>query len=387
MSSSMSIPEEAYEEPSEGPGDKLKGRNMPMMMRMTTTTTTKTTTAPFPPLPPTPQVLPISTIASLTHDELWHNPEFMKHVNLVSSLQELLNLQKTMLSNFCSSQHIELSGPKPVHFTGVVLPHSFKHIHVISRKAKRPNKLLPSILWMWEDCKTDPLVGMSSSKMSRPPMQHAVCHEDSSMLSEAEWKVICQSATVIIHSNLDPLTPAAQAGAHQSHKKMEYEADMTLGLVLQDEVTWKQHDTTATPVDSHTSSPSNLEGFQTTSDSDFKGHPPPPNAPSTKTAPHKPCLKPVLHKRSTPTWSTGTDNRERPDEDTFTQPQPTNSSVLVASTMDDGSDADPQAAKEDIIRAIATVGKSEQLSKEGIQDVIANSYVSGGWSVNQAKSK
>ena len=41
-----------------------------------------------------PSGLPISKFSSLTHDELQHNPEFMRYVNLVGSLQELLNMQQ-----------------------------------------------------------------------------------------------------------------------------------------------------------------------------------------------------------------------------------------------------------------------------------------------------
>jgi hypothetical protein len=139
---------------------------------------------------------------------------------------------------------------------------------------------------MWENCKTDPsVVGMSSSKVSCPPMQCAIHHEDRSLLSEAEWKVIHHSVTFVICSNLDH--PCCPSQAHQPHKKMhfkcyflmewtlalhklkslppllslcagEYKADMTLSLALQDKVTCKQCNTTATPIDSHTLSPSNL---------------------------------------------------------------------------------------------------------------------------------
>ena len=42
--------------------------------------------------------LPIETIARLTHDELRHNPEFMKHLSLVDAL--LLNAQLTPSSEF-----------------------------------------------------------------------------------------------------------------------------------------------------------------------------------------------------------------------------------------------------------------------------------------------
>jgi hypothetical protein len=207
-------------------GDKLRGRNTPTMRMMTRNKDNDynyslPSPAPHPPSVITsassqtlavPSVtisqlssLPISTIASLTHDELWHNPEFMKHVNLVSLLQELLNLQKTMLSNFCcesppshclcSSLMCFFLAAKPLSTSSSLAPSqsasqvlsSLVHSNTFMSfpcKAKCPNKFLPSILWMWEDCKTDPLVGMSSSNMSRPPMQHAICHEDSSMLSE-----------------------------------------------------------------------------------------------------------------------------------------------------------------------------------------------------------
>ena len=51
-----------------------------------------------------PSGLPISKISSLTHDELWHNPEFMWYVKLMVSLQDLLNLrQKPTLPLDCES--------------------------------------------------------------------------------------------------------------------------------------------------------------------------------------------------------------------------------------------------------------------------------------------
>ncbi|KAN0135291.1 hypothetical protein V8E53_006856, partial [Lactarius tabidus] len=301
MSSSTSIPEEAYEEPSEGPlegwgqaereehtynnedddEDEDNDYNYslpspaPHPPSVITSASSQTLAVPSVTISQ-PSGLPISTITSLTHDELRHNPEFMKHVNLVSLLQELLNLRKTAPSNFCSKPLSTSSSLAPIQSASQVSP-SLVHSNTFMSfpcKAKCPNKFLPSILWTWEDCKTDPSVGMSSSNMSRPPI-------------EAEWKAICQSVMVIICSNLDPLTPAAQARAHQSRKKMyfkhyfpiewslalceleslahllslcarEYKADMTLGSVLQDEVTCKQHDAAATHVDSHTSSPSNL---------------------------------------------------------------------------------------------------------------------------------
>src|SRR5882757_7938467 len=41
-----------------------------------------------------PSGLAIEVIARLTHDELTQNPEFMKYVDMVSHLQELLNLRR-----------------------------------------------------------------------------------------------------------------------------------------------------------------------------------------------------------------------------------------------------------------------------------------------------
>jgi hypothetical protein len=41
-----------------------------------------------------PSRLPVTKIVCLTHDELLLNPEFVKEMNLVDSLQELLNLQE-----------------------------------------------------------------------------------------------------------------------------------------------------------------------------------------------------------------------------------------------------------------------------------------------------
>jgi hypothetical protein len=41
-----------------------------------------------------PSGLPVTKIACLSHDKLLLNPEFVKYVNLVDSLQELLNLRE-----------------------------------------------------------------------------------------------------------------------------------------------------------------------------------------------------------------------------------------------------------------------------------------------------
>ena len=58
-----------------------------------------------------PSGLLVDTVTGLTHDELLVNLEFVKYVSLVSSLQELINLQSgahlsSSESFFCCSCHI-----------------------------------------------------------------------------------------------------------------------------------------------------------------------------------------------------------------------------------------------------------------------------------------
>ena len=45
-----------------------------------------------------PSGLTIDTISRLTHDELWHNTEFMKQLRMVDALQELLGLRERTLA-------------------------------------------------------------------------------------------------------------------------------------------------------------------------------------------------------------------------------------------------------------------------------------------------
>ena len=132
------------------------------------------------------------------------------------------------------------------------------------RPPARPHDLPPEILWTWDDCKNDTFVGMTASNVSCPPMWHAIRHENGDVITDAEWKVICQSATLIARTHLFPLSRVSQTGAKQTRKKMyfkwyfslewaaalreleslapplslcfgEYKADHTLSGVLHDE--------------------------------------------------------------------------------------------------------------------------------------------------------
>jgi len=220
----------------------------------------------------------INTIARLTHDELTHNPEFMRNVNMVVSLQELLSLrQKSPMSNgelsplpsfyltFFSAPTAPLRpsevapGPDSGGITSLPrlpLP--------LPRPFTRPACYPQSVIWTWEDCKNDYDVGASASNLSRPPMRRAIRDERGDMISDPQWKSIRQSATIIAHSHLDVLRTSSVLAAGQPRKKKFYKrfflkewrqalvaleaaapllsicfdawkADLTLGSVMQDE--------------------------------------------------------------------------------------------------------------------------------------------------------
>ena len=59
-------------------------------------TTSLTSSLPSSSLISSPSGLAIDTIAQLTHDELYLNPEFMEYIHMVDTLQELLGLWEKM---------------------------------------------------------------------------------------------------------------------------------------------------------------------------------------------------------------------------------------------------------------------------------------------------
>ncbi|KAH9177465.1 hypothetical protein EDB89DRAFT_2064450 [Lactarius sanguifluus] len=66
----------------------------------------------------------------------------------------------------------------------------------------RPARLPPSVLWTFEDCKNDPLVGMTKSNSSRPAVHKALRHEDGTGITISQWKTIRASARAIASSAL-----------------------------------------------------------------------------------------------------------------------------------------------------------------------------------------
>ena len=85
-----------------------------------------------------------------------------------------------------------------------------------------PHNLPPEILWTWDDCKNNSFVGMTASNVSHSPMWCAICHENGNVITDAEWKAICQSAMLIACTHLFPLSCVSQTGAKQTCKKMYF---------------------------------------------------------------------------------------------------------------------------------------------------------------------
>ncbi len=258
-----------------------------------------------------PSGLPIDTIARLTHDELKHNPEFMRCLGMVNLLQELLNLRQkdapicespsftpyfslrslclfffffflastAVNSSGCSSLRpsesaSQVSGVKP----SLSLP--------FPRPLIRPACFPQSVLWTAEDCKNDPDARVTAANMSRFPMRRAIRHEDGTMITESQWKSIRQSAMLVARTHLESLTSTAPLSADQPRKKKYYKrffpkewdralreleglapllslcvgdwkADQTLGTVLQDEFDHSASPSHSVPP-SRASTPSNL---------------------------------------------------------------------------------------------------------------------------------
>jgi hypothetical protein len=228
-----------------------------------------------------PSGLPIDSIARLTHNELCYNLEFMRNVNIIVSLQELLSLRQKSLTSKC-----ELSIPIPSFFLSKLFFKAATHSDCLSslrpsesasqvinsfpslplsypRPPLRPAHYSQSVLWTWQDLKEDRNIGLSPSNPSRPRMQCVIRDEMGRMLSALEMKSIRQSAIIIACTHLEPLkTSSASAGQRRKKKFYKrhfltewlealkalevvapllslcfdnWKADLILGWVLQDE--------------------------------------------------------------------------------------------------------------------------------------------------------
>ncbi|KAN0135776.1 hypothetical protein V8E53_006416 [Lactarius tabidus] len=142
-----------------------------------------------------PSGLAVDTIAQLTHNELCHNEEFMKHIHMVDALQELLGLQEK------TSNTSGTAGSSTAVSLGALKSHS-----------------LPSF---------------------RPNKGETHLYPHPTPISEEEWKMIHQAATIVVHTILGLLDLLDVLSAGQPHKKSFFKchflndwADMTLRSVL-----------------------------------------------------------------------------------------------------------------------------------------------------------
>ncbi|KAH8980138.1 hypothetical protein EDB92DRAFT_1954218 [Lactarius akahatsu] len=152
-----------------------------------------------------PLGLPIEVITRLTHNKLTQNAEFMKYVNMVSHLQELLNVRQnpSMTANSTTISSVTTSSLCP----------SKSALQISS------DCYPASVVWTTKDCKTDPNVGGSASNLSQPPMQNTVRREDGSLISDLEWQSIRQAVFTVARSHLDPLWRDPCAIPKKMHKK------------------------------------------------------------------------------------------------------------------------------------------------------------------------
>ncbi|KAH9079143.1 hypothetical protein EDB83DRAFT_2513682 [Lactarius deliciosus] len=151
---------------------------------------------------PSPSLLPsgvsVETIAKLTHDKLLHNAEFVRQVHLVTSLQELLEFQSKTTLNVVGSLRLDCS-TRRVKGDSSNLP--LLHPRPMNRPARYPE----TVLWTLAHCKTDPDVNLSAGNKSRPSMQRAIHHKDSSLISKEDWKAMRQSAILISCTHIEML--------------------------------------------------------------------------------------------------------------------------------------------------------------------------------------
>lgn len=60
--------------------------------------------------------------------------------------------------------------------------------------AVRPSQYPLSVLWLLDDCKTDPSISLSTGNASRPPMGSVIRHQDGSRITKGEYQIIKTSA-------------------------------------------------------------------------------------------------------------------------------------------------------------------------------------------------
>lgn len=168
---------------------------------------------------------------------------------------------------------------------------------LVPRPLTRPAHLPQSVLWTYEDCQNDSLVGLTASNKSRPPMHRVIRLENGCGIPFSQWKSIRASACAIARSTLGSLVSKDPRAATRVRKKKyfkmffpkewevattqleaaapllalcagNWKADLTLGVVLSTEsVLPSGSPLSVSSSQSHTSLPPPLRSEQATSGS------------------------------------------------------------------------------------------------------------------------
>ncbi|KAF8259166.1 hypothetical protein EI94DRAFT_1813809 [Lactarius quietus] len=132
--------------------------------------------------------LPTPVIAGHTHNKLHLNSEFMRYMNMVNILLNMRDKpavthkfrisSSPVLSITSLSVHpYDLASQTSSCGVKLSLPLSSPHPSI------HPSYYPLTILWLFENCKTDPSVHLYASNASQPPMQHIIRHEDRQLIT------------------------------------------------------------------------------------------------------------------------------------------------------------------------------------------------------------
>ena len=90
-----------------------------------------------------------------------------------------------------------------------------------AQPATRPAEYPFDVLWLLEDCRDNPIVGVTESNKSRPAMERAIRHSDGRMITDSEWNAIKASARMIKYE-LHQLPAPQQRLSKERWTKMYY---------------------------------------------------------------------------------------------------------------------------------------------------------------------
>jgi hypothetical protein len=78
-------------------------------------------------------------------------------------------------------------------------------LNSVEAPSLRPDCILPTVLWYFEDCTMDKLYGniLTEANLSRPRMSITLCHEDGTPLSPPEFSNVRMIADLIVRQLLE----------------------------------------------------------------------------------------------------------------------------------------------------------------------------------------